>query len=116
MKAFINSYESLSSAGNTQSLMSAIYAKQSSISIDTSYMSETPVGLGKCEYDDFFISLNAVVSEVLKNSNLDNFSETLLIVGSSVGGMAQSEQHYFRDKNYKAIFEDNDVSPYDSYV
>ena len=103
MKAFINSYESLSSAGDTEGLMSAIYAKQSCISIDTSYMSDTPVGLGMMQYDDFFVTLNAVVAEVLKNSNLESFSDTLLIVGSSVGGMAQSEQHYFRDKNYKNI-------------
>ena len=103
MKAFINSYESLSSAGNTEELMSAIYSNSSKITIDTSYMSETPVGLGMMEYEDFFIALNEVVAEVLKNSNLSDFSDTLLIVGSSVGGMAESEAHYFKDKNYKNI-------------
>jgi len=103
MKAFINSYESLSSAGDTEELMQAIYSKKSAITIDTSYMSETPVGLGMIQYDDFFQSLNAVVSKVLEKSNLNDFSETLLIVGSSVGGMAESEEHYFRDKNYKNI-------------
>ena len=103
MKAYINSYESLSCAGNTAELMESIYAKRSGISIDTTYMSDTPVGLGKMKYDDFFQSLNAVVSSVLKNSNLQNFDTTLLIVGSSVGGMQESEQHYFKDKNYKNI-------------
>ena len=103
MKAFINSYESLSCAGNTEELMNAIYSKKSAISIDTSYMSDTPVGLGKMKYDDFFETLNMVAKEVLKKSNLNNFQDTLLIVGSSVGGMAESEEHYFRDKNYKNI-------------
>ncbi len=103
MKAYINSYESLCCAGNTQELMDAIYSKKSCITIDTTYISGTPVGLGRCEHNDFFTSLNVVVSDVLKNSNLDDFSETLLIVGSSVGGMAESETHYFRDKNYKNI-------------
>jgi len=103
MQAFINSYESLSCAGNTAELMESIYAKRSGISIDTTYMSDTPVGLGKMKYDDFFQSLSVVVSSVLKSSNLENFNKTLLIVGSSVGGMAESEQHYFKDKNYKNI-------------
>ena len=103
MKAFINSYESLSCAGNTEDLMESIYSKRSGVTIDTTYMSDTPVGLGKMKYDDFFEVLNSVVLKVLKNSNLENFSETLLIVGSSVGGMAESEQHYFKDKNYKNI-------------
>jgi len=103
MKAFINNYESQSCAGNTQELMESIYSKRSGITIDTSYMSDTPVGLGKMEYDDFFKVLNSVVSKVLEGSSLENFNDTLLIVGSSVGGMAESEQHYFRDKNYKNI-------------
>ena len=103
MRAFINSYESKSCVGNTQELMEAIYTKRTGIEIDTSYMVDTPVGLGKMEYDDFFESLNEVVSSVLKKSNLNDFKETLLIVGSSVGGMQESEQHYFKDKNYKNI-------------
>ncbi|MCD6173245.1 MAG: beta-ketoacyl-[acyl-carrier-protein] synthase family protein [Sulfurimonas sp.] len=103
MKAYINSYESMSCAGDTQALMNAIYSKKSAISIDTTYMNETPVGLGKMEYDDFFKILEDVVKTVLDNSNLENFNNTLLIVGSSVGGMAESEKHYFKDKNYKNI-------------
>ncbi len=103
MQAFINSYESLSCAGNTAELMESIYTKRSGISIDTTYMSDTPVGLGKMKDDDFFESLNAVITAVLKNSNLENFNNTLLIVGSSVGGMQESEQHYFKDKNYTNI-------------
>lgn len=103
MKAFINCYESESCVGNTQELMEAIYAKKTGIEIDTSYMSDTPVGLGKMKYEDFFTSLESVVESVLTKSNLDNFADTLLIVGSSVGGMQESEQQYFKDKNYKNI-------------
>lgn len=103
MRAYINSYESSSCAGNTQELMHAIYEKKSGITIDASYMSDTPVGLGKMSYENFFDETNSVVQTVLDNSNLDNFNNTLLIVGSSVGGMAQSEEHYFRDKDYKQI-------------
>lgn len=83
--------------------MQLIYDKHSAISIDTNYMSDTSVGLGKMSEGDFFTKLNAVVQTVLDNSNLENFNNTLLIVGSSVGGMQTSEQHYFKDKNYKNI-------------
>ena len=103
MKAFINNYESLSCVGNTTELMESIYAKYSGISIDTTYINDTPVGLGKMKYNDFFESLNTIVSTVLENSNLTNFNNTLLIIGSSVGGMKESEEHYFKDKNYKNI-------------
>jgi 3-oxoacyl-[acyl-carrier-protein] synthase-1 len=102
-KSYINAYASESSAGDTAALMEAIYNKQSAITIDRSYMPQNPVGLGMMEYDDFFVLLNGVVKRVLESSNLKNFSNTLLIVGSSVGGMAESESHYFRDKNYKNI-------------
>lgn len=102
-KAFINSYASLSCAGNTDELMDAILEKKTGISIDTSYMEDTPVGLGKMEYDDFYLLLEDVVNEVLQNASIDNFKDTLLIVGSSVGGMQMSEKHYFEDKNYKNI-------------
>ncbi len=103
MKAYINSYELDSCVGNSKSLMRAIYNQESGITIDTSYMQGTPVGLGVMHYSDFFETLNSVVNEVLLHSNLDNFHDTLLLVGSSVGGMQESERHYFQDKNYKNI-------------
>ncbi len=103
IKSFINEYESFSSAGDTTELMQAIYRKNSSIEIDKTYMPENPVGLGKMKESDFFKILEKVVSNVLKKSDLENFHKTLLIVGSSVGGMAESEQHYFQDKDYNNI-------------
>jgi 3-oxoacyl-[acyl-carrier-protein] synthase-1 len=83
--------------------MEAIYAKKTAISIDETYIKDTPVGLGIMPKEDFFEVLFDVVSNVLQSSNLENFHETLLIVGSSVGGMKESEEHYFKDKNYKNI-------------
>ncbi len=41
--------------------------------------------------------------ELLKNLNLKDFQDTLLVVGSSVGGMSETENLYFKDKNYKNI-------------
>ncbi len=102
-RVFVNAYESLSCAGNTAELMEAIYAKKSGITIDTSYMSEHQAGLGSFAPNEFFSSLNAVTQEVLDKSNLENFNNTLLIVGSSVGGIGKSEQIFFKEKNYKNI-------------
>ena len=102
-KAYINNYESYSCAGDTQSLMEVIYAKKTAISIDKSYIKDTPVALGKFEKGDFFQILSNVVAKVLEASDLLDFKDTLLIVGSSVGGMKESETHYFKDKNYKNI-------------
>ena len=80
MKAYINSYESISCAGDTQELMNFIYSKKSAISIDTTYMNETPVGLGKMEYDDFFKILEDVVKTVLDNYKNINFSKHAISV------------------------------------
>ncbi|MGB5965935.1 MAG: beta-ketoacyl-[acyl-carrier-protein] synthase family protein [Sulfurimonadaceae bacterium] len=102
-RVFVNAYESLSCAGNTAGLMAAIYSKQSGITIDTSYMPEHKAGLGSFAPNEFFSSLTAVTQEVLEKSNLDDFSNTLLIVGSSVGGIGKSEQIFFKEKNYKKI-------------
>jgi 3-oxoacyl-[acyl-carrier-protein] synthase-1 len=103
MKSFINAYESLSCAGKTKELMDAIYTQKSGIEIDISYIPEVPVGLGKIKEGNFYEHLENVVDSVLKKSNLKNFQTTLLIVGSSVGGMVESEKHYFKDKNYRNI-------------
>ena len=102
-RVYVNAYESLSCAGNTHELMEAVYAKRSGITIDTSYMPDTPVGLGSFAPNDFFSSLADVAQAVLDESNLDNFHNTLLIVGSSVGGIAQSEKIFFEEGSYKNI-------------
>jgi len=102
-RTFINIYSSYSCAGNTKTLMEAIYAKESKITIDTNYLNGLPVALGKILSDNFFELLRSCVEEVLEKSNLENFNDTLLIVGSSVGGMKESEKHYFKDKSYTNI-------------
>lgn len=103
MSAYINNYALQCDAGDTKSLMESIYGKKSAIEIDTTFMQDVPVGLGKMEYEDFFDALEGVVSKVLADSGLQDFHDTLLIVGSSVGGMQESEKAYFHDKDYQNI-------------
>ena len=105
-RVYINAYESLSCAGNTAQLMDAVYAARSGITIDTSYMPQTPVGIGNFASENFFSSLIEVAQKVLDRSSLDDFHDTLLIVGSSVGGIAQSEEIFFKERSYKNIAPD----------
>lgn len=103
MKAYINNYISNSCAGSTKELMESIYSQKTAITIDNSYMPDSSAGLGIMQYKDFFEVLHSSVLELLRESNLENFHDTLLLVGSSVGGMQESEKHYFEDKNYQNI-------------
>lgn len=106
MNAYINNYELLCDAGDTQDLMEAIYAKKSAITVDESYLKDVTAGLGKMEYDTIFDVLEDVAKEVLKESNLENFHNTLLILGSSVGGMQECEDIFYSQKSYKNIDPD----------
>ena len=103
MNAYINNYELLCNAGNTQNLMDAIYKKESALVVDEKYLKDASAGLGKMEYDNIFNVLKDITSKVLDSSDLDNFHDTLLILGSSVGGMQECEEIFYRDKNYKNI-------------
>ncbi len=103
MNAYINNYELLCDAGDTKSLMQAIYTKKSAITLDTSYLKDATAGLGIMEYDNIFNVLKDITTKVLEASNLENFNKTLLILGSSVGGMQECEEVFYEHKNYKNI-------------
>jgi len=103
MNVYINNYELLCNAGNTKDLMEAVYSKQSAIVIDESYIADTKAGLGIMEYDNIYNVLDDITSKILEQSNLDNFNNTLLILGSSVGGMQECEEIFYSEKNYKNI-------------
>ncbi|MDX1296050.1 MAG: beta-ketoacyl synthase N-terminal-like domain-containing protein, partial [Sulfurimonadaceae bacterium] len=105
-RVFINTYESLSCAGDTEALMDAVYANKTGIRQNSDYMPDTLVSLGSFAPHEFFEAMIGVCESVLEQSNLDDFSNTLLIVGSSVGGIAKSEQTYFSEGSYKNINPD----------
>ncbi len=103
MKAYINNYELRCNAGNVAELMDAIYDKKSPLVESEEYIEETTMGLGIMKYESIYEVLDEVVKAVLENSNLENYKNTLLILGSSVGGMQECEVIFNRDKNYKNI-------------
>ncbi|MFK5882260.1 MAG: beta-ketoacyl-[acyl-carrier-protein] synthase family protein [Sulfurospirillum sp.] len=103
MKCYINNYALLCDAGDTKNLMDAVYDKESAITVDDSYVKDATAGLGIMQYDDIYTLLKEVVGTVLKESNLENFHSTLLILGSSVGGMQECEAIFYSQKSYKNI-------------
>lgn len=104
-KVYINNFSSVSCAGeNCEELFETICTKKETIKIDNSYIHDKDLALGKIKSDKLFYSL--LIQEckkVLENSNLDNFNDTLLVVGSSVGGMQNTETIFFKEKNYKKV-------------
>jgi len=103
MKSYINNYELWCNAGDTKSLMKAIYAKESALVEDTTFLKNATAGLGIMKYDDIYSLMSEVVSKVLKSSNLTDFKKTLLVLGSSVGGMQECEDIFYSQKSYKNI-------------
>ena len=104
-KAYVNNFGTISCAGTTAiELFDSICQKKDTISIDESYVKDREVAIGKIKSDiSFNDNLKKCCEDVLLNSTLNDFKDTLLIVGSSVGGMTQTEDVFFEDKNYKRI-------------
>ena len=112
MNAYINNYELLCNAGDTDDLMRAVYTQESALVVDTSYLDDATAGLGKMKYDNIFNVLDSITTKILEKSNLENFHSTLLILGSSVGGMQECEEIFYRDEGFKNI----DPSRYSIHV
>jgi len=104
-KAYITSTALICCSGtNEADLFHNICTKNSFIKTDANYFNNTPAALGKIDSENnFFDDLILKCEELLLKSNLTNFKETLLIVGSSVGGIAITEDIYFTNGDYKKI-------------
>jgi 3-oxoacyl-[acyl-carrier-protein] synthase I len=102
---FINAFESVCCAGeSSEALFEAICAHQSGIKTFTEFIHDKQIALGKIE-KPFSIDeiLELTCKKVLAKSNLENFENTLLVVGSSVGGMQTTEAIFLRDHHYANI-------------
>jgi len=103
-KAFINASSIRSVCGNTKQTMDAIFSKTTSLKSFEDIVPEKVVCVGKFPTSlSFEELLYESANEILESSTLDNFSNTLLLVGSSVGGMATSEKVLFRENSYENI-------------
>ena len=104
-RVFINGFESICCAGtNSDELFKAICSQQSGIRIDTQWIPTKRVALGKIPYE---FSLEEILyltcKKVLDTCHIQNTESILLVVGSSVGGMRQSEKTFFKDHDYAHI-------------
>jgi 3-oxoacyl-[acyl-carrier-protein] synthase-1 len=104
-KAYITTSALSCCAGNNENeLFSNICEGTSGIKTDSKYFNNTPAAIGKIQSNlEFFDHLLNKCEEVLLKSNLNDFKNTLLVVGSSVGGINITENIYFKENNYKNI-------------
>ena len=96
-KAYINYFDSISCAGDDSvELFDSICNKKDTIFVDSTYVKEKVVAIGKIsKKEDLKDILLKRCEKLLEKSSLEDFSKTLLVIGSSVGGMDETEKLFF---------------------
>lgn len=104
-KVYITATSSVTCAGNTnKELFENICQGTSKIEQDRNYFHDSTPSIGKIKSNNTFNeNLILCIDDVLKLSSLENFNDTLLIIGSSVGGMDETENSFFKANNYEDI-------------
>ena len=104
-KVYITTSTSISCAGNTnKELFSNICLGKTGIKNNKNYSHDSNPAIGTISSDlSFDENLINQCKIILENSDLSNFENTLLVVGSSVGGMVNTENSYFKDNHYKNV-------------
>lgn len=104
-KAYISYFDTISCGGNNaEELFQNICEKKQTISIIDDFIEGKSVALGKIPNSyDMYEELEKRCKILLEKSNIEDFSDTFLIIASSVGGMNTSEKIFFRDGDYKNI-------------
>ena len=102
---FITHTSSISCAGsNDEELFDNISKGCSGIKRDETYFHDAQPAIGRAfTVQNFNRHLIQQCQNILAASDLENFEETLLIIGSSVGGMNLTEEIFFRTKSYQEI-------------
>ena len=104
-KVYINHHEAVCCAGKSASeLFDAICEHRSGISVVDNWVNDKCVAIGDIK-ESFRLEalLSDVCERVLFQSGLENFHNTLLVVGSSVGGMQLTENTFLKDYTYTNI-------------
>ncbi len=104
-KVFITSTSSISCAGkNNIELFENICTSNSGITREENYFHNSIPAIGKIKSQNtFYENLIVQCQNILDNSSLISFKDTILIIGSSVGGMSATEEIFFKSNNYKDI-------------
>lgn len=103
-KVYINATSIRSACGGTEQTLRSIFEGKSSLTALENIVPQKIVCIGKFSDNTAFESLlYESVEEVLNLSTLNNYSNTLLLVGSSVGGMANTERIFFNEDSTNNI-------------
>lgn len=102
---FINCFESVCCAGkSSEALFEAICSHQSGVKCYTEFTENKQLALGKIEKSFSIESiLEFTCKKILAQSGLKNFDTTLLVVGSSVGGMQTTETIFLEEFAYTNV-------------
>ena len=98
---YLEAMQMVCSAGlNKKEVFASILSGTSGVKKHKEYLNDgTLSAIGKIPSDKTFNELLIqAVNDVLKASNLDNFHQVFLAVGTSVGGMAWAENRFMEDK------------------
>ena len=104
-KAYITTTSIITCGGkNEDELFENICNSKSGIAVDSTYFNKETVSIGKIDSNEYFFDLLIQqVQTILEKSNLNNFEDTLLVIGSSVGGINITESIYITEGNYQNI-------------
>ncbi len=104
-RVFVTAYDAVCAASDSpEGIFDAICEHRTGITSYNVLLDEKIVALGKIE-KEFSIEeiLKKTCKKVLEKSHLADFSKTLLVVGSSVGGMQKTEEIFFASGSYAHI-------------
>jgi len=107
-KVYITTTASVSCAGldNTE-LFNNICKSNTGIEQMQNYFQDHSPSIGLINSENtFYENLYLQVEKILEESNLSDFDETILIIGSSVGGMNNTENIFFQTHSYEDIKPD----------
>jgi len=104
-KVYITTTSSITCAGNNnEELFKNICENNTGIKKNTDYFHVNEPSIGKINSEkSFYENLLIQCNNILNNSNIDSFKDTLLIIGSSVGGMSNTENSFFTTNDYKSV-------------
>lgn len=102
---YLNEMRCACSAGLTiEEIFETLLGGTSAITYQKGYIDGLSIPLGKIPSEiDFFDLLHQNVRQLLEATPWLIPSETMVVIGSSVGGMCRAEKKFFRDGNYKDL-------------
>jgi 3-oxoacyl-[acyl-carrier-protein] synthase I len=105
LPVYLNSMKCACAAGlSIEEIFETLLEGRSAITYQEGYIEGSSMPLGKIpSVRDFFELLSDNVQQLLEVTPWLNPAETMVVVGSSVGGMCRAEKKFFRDGNCQNI-------------